>query len=236
MSQTDLLEKSVPFLNYLENWLAQLPTLTLSEIAPQPARAALLTVDMTEGFCSTGPLASPRVAAIAAPIASLMQTGWQHGMRHFILPQDSHDPQAVEFGAYPPHCVLGSIEAQTIKEISSLPFFDRMLVLPKNSISSSINTGLDEWLAAHPEVDTFIVTGDCTDLCTYQLAMHLRLQANSSQIQRRVIVPANCAATYDRPVEVAQKEGGLPHPGDLLDAVFLYHMALNGVEVARAVI
>ena len=107
--------------------------------------------------------------------------------------------------------------------------------MPKNSIHSGLNTGLNEWIAAHPEVDTYVVVGDCTDLCTYQLAMHLRLDANARQLQRRVLVPVECVDTYDRPVDVAVEQGGLPHPADLLHAVFLYHMALNGVEVVRRV-
>jgi hypothetical protein len=65
--------------------------------------------------------------------------------------------------------------------------------------------------------------------------MHLRLDANARQLNRKVIVPANCVDTYDRPVSAARAEGGLPHPGDLLHAVFLYHMALNGVEIAKSI-
>jgi nicotinamidase-related amidase len=98
-----------------------------------------------------------------------------------------------------------------------------------------LNTGLNEWLAAHPGVDTFIVVGDCTDLCTYQLAMHLRLDANARQLQRRVIVPVDCVDTYDRPVAAAQQQGGFAHDAELLHAVFLYSMALNGVEVLLSI-
>jgi hypothetical protein len=103
--------------------------------------------------------------------------------------------------------------------------------LEKNSINSVLGTGLDDWVIDHPEKDTFIVVGDCTDLCTYQLAMYLRLDANNRMLERRVIVPANAVDTYDMPVELARKVGALPHDGDLMHAVFLYHMALNGVEV-----
>ena len=66
--------------------------------------------------------------------------------------------------------------------------------------------------------------------------MHLRLDANARQLQRRVIVPADCVDTYDRGVAVAAEQGGLPHDADLLHAVFLYHMALNGVEVAAKLV
>jgi hypothetical protein len=39
--------------------------------------------------------------------------------------------------------------------------------------------------------------------------------------------------TYDLPVDAAKSLGIPPHPGDLLHAVFLYHLALNGVEVVQ---
>ena len=37
------------------------------------------------------------------------------------------------------------------------------------------------------------------------------------------------------PVALAGQLGIMPHDGDLLHSVFLYHMALNGVEVVSHV-
>lgn len=121
-------------------------------------------------------------------------------------------------------------------EISSLPFYPEMTIIEKNSIHSGLNTGLSAWLADHPEINTFLIVGDCTDLCVYQIAMHLRLDANARQLQRRVVVPANCVDTYDTPVEFALSQGIPPHPGDFLHATFLHHMALNGVEVVAKIL
>lgn len=236
MPRLNLQDQSAPFLRYLEQWLAQLPVVGLKEIAPDPAQAAILSVDVINGFCVSGPLASERVGRIVEPIASLFQRAWDYGIRHILLTQDSHEPDAVEFSAWPPHCIRGTAEAEPVDAFKRLPFFNQMVILEKNSISSGLNTGLNDWLAQHPEVNTFIVVGDCTDLCTYQLAMHLRLDANARQLQRRVIVPTDGVETYDRPIEVAEREGGFPHPGDLLHAVFLYHMALNGIEVVEKIV
>jgi nicotinamidase-related amidase len=219
------------FLDFLDRWTADLPGLALAEAVPDPARAAILSVDVTRGFCYEGPLSSSRVAGIVGPIRDLFLRAWEHGVRHILLSQDTHEPDAVEFAQWPVHCVRGTPEAETVQEFRSLPFFDRMVVIEKNSIASGLDAELDGWLAAHPEIDTFIVAGDCTDLCTYQLAMHLRLDANERQLRRRVILPEDCSQTYDLPVEAAGELGVLPHPGDLIHAIFLYHMQLNGVEV-----
>ena len=228
-----LVNESTAFLQFLEGWTAALPEVRLAGVVAQPERAAIVSVDVIRGFCNAGPLASERVGRIVGPIAQLFQASWNAGLRSIVLVQEAHDPQAVEFEAWPPHCVRGTEEAETVETFQRLPFFSQISVLTKNSISAFLGTGLNDWIAVHPLVNTFIVVGDCTDLCTYQLAMHLHVEANAGQRQRRVIVPADCTDTYDRTVEAAQKEGGLPHPAELMHEVFLYHMALNGVEVVK---
>jgi hypothetical protein len=65
--------------------------------------------------------------------------------------------------------------------------------------------------------------------------MHLRLRANAYNLPGfRVIVPAEAVDTYDVPDDVPEELGVTPHPGDFFHQVFLYHLALNGVEVVRA--
>jgi nicotinamidase-related amidase len=232
---SSLNDQSAPFLAYLDGWLAQLPAPPAADVISKPENTAIVSVDVINGFCYEGPLASPRVAGIVEPITRLFELAWQQGVRSFVLPQDTHEAEAMEFAQWPAHCVRGTREAETVEAFTRLPFFSEMTVLEKNSIHSGINTGLNAWVEDHPQIDTFIVVGDCTDLCVYQLAMHLRLDANARQLQRRVILPVDCVQTYHLPVETAQSLGIMPHPGDLLHAVFLYHMALNGVEVVRSI-
>jgi nicotinamidase-related amidase len=226
---------AVPFFEWIDEWLEKLPRLPLKELASPPSRMAVVSVDVVNGFCHEGPLASPRVKSIIEPIVRLFRRTWDEGGRNFVLTQDTHDPEAVEFGQYPPHCVRGTPESQTVPEFTALPFFSAMTVIEKNSIHSALHTGLPAWIDAHPEVDTFIVVGDCTDLCTYQLAMHLRLDANARQLKRRVIVPVDCVDTYDLPVEAAAGVGALPHDAETLHRVFLYSMRLNGVEIVATI-
>ena len=80
-----------------------------------------------------------------------------------------------------------------------------------------------------------VVLGNCTDLCVYQQALHVKLYANAYNLKTRVIVPANTEQTYDMPIETANVVGALPHHGDFLHLVFLYHMRLNGIEVVREI-
>jgi len=223
------------FSRYLQEWVSALPEIEGAALFNAPKNTAIVCVDVINGFCKAGPLASPRVAAIIPPIVQLFKQAWQAGCRNLFLIQDTHEPDAVEFGAFPPHCVRGTEEAETVSEIKALPFFDQITIMEKNSIDSGLNTGLDAWITEHPQVNTYIVIGDCTDLCTYQLAMHLRVSANALQKQRRVLVPANCTDTYDTPIEIAQKIGAFAHPADFFHNAFLYHMALNGIEVVKEI-
>jgi nicotinamidase-related amidase len=233
MTGKTLAQTSQSFIEFLESWQNDLPRKPLTEIVTNPEKTAILSMDMINGFCTTGALASPRVQAIVPRLTSLFTSAWEMGVRHIILTQDTHDPDALEFEAYAPHCIRGTAEAETIPEFKALPFFDQMVIFEKNSISSNINTGLNAWIEAHPEVDTWLLVGNCTDICVYQSALFLRLQANELRLQRRVIVASECVNTYDLPVETAKSIGALPHNGGLLHAVFLYHMALNGVEVIK---
>lgn len=232
MNVDSLMTASRPFLDWVVNWHDNLDVLPLDSAIGEPGRTAVLAVDVVNGFCYQGPLASERVAGIVPPIVDLFKAAYSRGVRHFILPQEHHLPDAVEFDSYGRHCVAGTDEAETVPEIAALPFADQFVKIGKNSINAFVDTGLEAWMEEHPRVNTFIVVGDCTDLCTYQLAIHLRLRANARQ-QRdvRVILPINGVQTYDLPVKVAEGLGLVPHDGDLLHLIFLYSMMLNGVQV-----
>lgn len=235
MYMNQLVKDAFPFLNWIGDWKRKLPALDLADIIEDPASVAVLSVDVINGFCYEGPLSSPRVASIVPHIVRLFERAHSLGVRHFILTQDTHEEEAVEFGSFAPHCVQGTNESETVPEFKALPFFDEFTIIPKNSISSTIGTELPAWLDDHPEVTTFIIVGDCTDLCIYQLAIHLRLRANAlHHATERVILLADCVDTYDLPVQVAEELDAFPHHGDLLHLIFLYSMALNGVEVVAS--
>ena len=233
MSQhPNLADRSRPFLTYLDQWHAALPALALTEvIGDRPERIVVMSIDMINGFCCEGPLSGPRVGALMTPVATLMQHAYDAGVRNFVLTQDTHDPNTPEFDSYPPHCLANTSESEAVDSIKALSFYDAMIIIPKNSLSSQIGTTFGTWLAEHPEIDTFIVIGDCTDLCVYSAAMYLRMEANALNLSRRVIVPADTVDTFDTPVSVARELGIKAHDGNLHHVLFLHHMASNGVEV-----
>ena len=219
---------------YIDRWFKELEPLAMNEAAPDPSRAAVFSSDMIAGFLSTGNLASDRTGLLAKPVTEVFRKAHRRGIRHFVLFQDTHDPDAPEFSAFPTHCIGGSAESATIPELMALPFSDVFTIIEKNSLDAALGTDFDQWLDAHEHINRALVVGNCTDLCVYQLAMHVRLWANArNDRDYEVIVPANAVDTYDLSQDDARRVGAFPHPGDFFHRVFLYHMALNGIQIVR---
>lgn len=235
---TNLIEHSHEFLSALMKWERDLPRIAWNDLHEdaQQGRVALFSVDMINGFCHQGALSSPRVKSIIPAVAAAFEGAYAVGVRDFVLAQDCHTPDAVEFADFPPHCQVGTGEADTVPELANLPFANLYTIFPKNSLSAFYGTGLGDWLDAHRNLRAAVIVGNCTDLCVHQMALHLKLHANAYNLEMRVIVPGNAVQTYDMPVETANAIGALPHDADFLHLVFLYHMRLNGVEVVREIV
>jgi len=95
MNSLPLAHQSQAFINYLETWLTEMPIMPLEQAVHDPRRTAIISVDVIHGFCYEGPLSSPRVAGIVAPIVRLFEQAWGYGVRNIILTQDTHEPEAV---------------------------------------------------------------------------------------------------------------------------------------------
>lgn len=232
---------SEPFLRYLAEQAGARRTASLHDLvaaAGGPQRVAIVVEDILNGFCKAGALSSPRVDGIVAPIVALLTHAHDLGVTAIALDCDTHAPDAQEFHQFAPHCVAGTAEAEPVDELKRLPFYDAFSITRKNSISAGRGPGsLWQWVRTRLDegVTTVIAVGDCSDLCLHQAALGIKLGANEENRPLRVVVPFNAVQTYDLPVEVAQRVGALPHDGDLLHEVFLYHLALNGVEVVGAI-
>jgi nicotinamidase-related amidase len=230
-----LMQESTTFINFVEAWLAARPALTLEEAIPNPEKSAIVSIDVINGFLYEGPLSSPRVAPIDRRITALMRAAWDVGLRDILLVQEGHQPGSLEFEAFGEHAIKGSKQAAATDLIQALPFYDQLTTIYKDSIHPALNNGFDAWWDERQEYDTFIAVGDVTDLCAYQLAMYLRLRANAFHKRHRVIVPTDCVQTWHLSVEDAKGGLAMPHHGDLLHAIFLYHMALNGIDVVGSI-
>ena len=220
------------FLAWLDGWWAGLPGYSLARDL-RPEDAGVLVVDLLNGFCREGPLASPRVGSLASPAAEFLARLWGLGVRRFGVAADAHEPDSLEFRVFPPHCIRGTAEAEDVAELAALPFWPAVSRFGKHSLTVGLEPAFEAWLSAAPVVRTWFVIGDCTDLCVYQAAMHLRLRANRRGEDVDVVVPVDLVDTYDLDVETAAALGAYPHDAELLHRLFCYHMALNGIRLVR---
>src|SRR5438105_934419 len=98
--------RSETFLAWLDRWYEQLPEMPLDAVLAEaggPASVGCVSVDLIVGFCSEGPLSSPRVGALAPRVAALFRRAHAAGVREFVLTQDAHPEDAPEFREFGPH-------------------------------------------------------------------------------------------------------------------------------------
>src|SRR5258706_14062693 len=92
------IEHSIPFIEWMLKWQANLkpaPLVSLSHNG-DPRSVGILSVDVIDGFCTVGPLSSPRVNQIVKPITRFFQAAGDYGGRYIFLTQDTHLEDAVK--------------------------------------------------------------------------------------------------------------------------------------------
>lgn len=173
----------------------------------------LIVVDVLNGFCKFGNLASPRCDAVIPRIKQLVETRREAGDLLIFL-ADTHDPDDREFEIFPVHCVRETPESEVVEELQ--PFLKRARLIRKRRYSGFFETDLEAVLK-HAAPRQVTVVGVCTDICVLHTVADLRNRDYA------VTVPADAVATFDAP----------NHPGDAVQRFALDHM--RGILGARVV-
>lgn len=214
-----LLQEGSAFFSELQAQYSQLPVQRLEEL--EPASTALIIVDMVNGFAKEGAMSSPRVGELISPIASLASRCAARGIKICAF-ADTHTADSVELESYPPHCLRGTDEAAVCTEITaSAPCH----IVEKNSTNGFLEPAFTQWMQANPELDTFILTGDCTDICVLQFALTLKAWHNTHNRALRMLVPLSMVDTFDAP----------GHPAEPLNYLSLYLMQAAGAEIVDTI-
>lgn len=216
----------------------------LVEEASSNNKTYLVIVDVLTGFCKEGALASKKVGEVIEPITQLISGLRKSGLplHNIIFLNDAHRLNAVEFNAFPPHCVAGTIESEVVEELRDVQKTEGVQTFYKNATNALFGKNGEgitffEYLDQILKVDNvcFLVVGDCTDLCIYQNAMGIQLFANERNVPVKVIVSKAHTRTYHLSVCDAKRIGTIAHDAELLEPMFLYHMMLNGIQVVSDV-
>lgn len=169
---------------------------------------AVIVIDVLNGFCKAGNLASPRLAKVIPGIRELLEKELAAGSE-VIFVADTHAPDDPEFEVFPPHCIAGSGEDEVVDELK--PYVSRGTLVRKDRYSAFAGTRLERILS---EIDPaeVILAGVCTDICIMHTAADLR------DLRYRVAVPRDCVETYDAPGHDGDETGGfaVAHMRDVL--------------------
>lgn len=246
MNFDSFLYNTRPFMNYLFDFYSNLDGRKLSDIlrdAKGPENISILVVDMLNGFCKSGQLSSQRVGDIIEPIKNLINISYRMGIKNIIFLNDSHDEHAKEFMSFPKHCVKGTDESNIVDELKEI-INGEAVIYEKNSLNPFFGGEYEDgndFLKVIMEMlkdgkTTFIVVGNCTDLCVYQTAISLKMIGNANNKEVNIIVPSDYVDTYDISVKTAERLKTIPHDGDLLHTIFLYHLYINGIMVIKEIL
>lgn len=211
--------RSFQSLNEINNMLDNLPVIKLEDLVKE--KSALVIVDMINGFIREGPMMSGRVETIIPEIVELSKKCGDQNIKKIAF-ADNHTDASPEFGSYPSHCIKGTSESEIVDEIKAVGGYH---LIPKNSTNGFLEEAFQKWLNTNDPIDTFIITGCCTDICIQQFAITLKTWFNKNNRKSRVIVPVNAVETFDAE----------PHNAELINTIALFNMIINGVEVVKGV-
>ncbi|WP_434643505.1 cysteine hydrolase [Thermoanaerobacterium thermosaccharolyticum] len=243
MNFDSFLYNTRPFLNYLFDFYSNLDDMKLSTVindAGNVDNVSLIVVDMVNGFCKSGSLSSPRIGGIIEPIKNLINASYRMGIKNILFINDAHIKDAAEFADYPEHCVKGTDESSIVEELLEI-IKGQPQIYEKNSLNVFFGGELDDGNSFSKKIvsmlkegkSTFIIVGNCTDLCVYQTAMSIKMIANANNLNVNIVIPENCVETYDISVKTAERLKIIPHDGDMIHTMFLYHMKLNGINIVK---
>ncbi|SHJ75115.1 Nicotinamidase-related amidase [Anaerocolumna jejuensis DSM 15929] len=218
-NKDNFLKESGKALEEIYEMLQSLKSISLEEL--QKERTVLIMVDLINGFTREGALKSPRVERILPSAAKLQSACLLKGFPILAF-ADSHSMTSPEFASYPPHCLTGTSEEEIAEELQQVGGYQ---LIRKNSTNGFLEEAFSRWLKENDRIDTFLIVGDCTDICIQQFAETLKTWFNKENKESRIIVPMDLVETY---------ELGM-HNGNLVHVMALYNMTINGVEVVQSV-
>ncbi|PKM94279.1 MAG: cysteine hydrolase [Firmicutes bacterium HGW-Firmicutes-1] len=217
INKIDFINKSTLTIEKIFDKVMEQATIKLQDLPAQ--NTGFVMIDMVNGFTREGALKSSRIEAIIPELATLSRKCDDLGIVKIAF-ADQHSKSSPEFEAYPEHCLLGTNEIEIVEEIKAVAGYQ---LIYKNSTNGFLEEEFQQWLSDHDQIDHFIITGDCTDICIQQFAITLKTWFNKQDKKSRIIVPIHVVDTYDLDI----------HNGDLMQVMALYNMMGNGIEIVN---
>jgi nicotinamidase-related amidase len=180
----------------------------------------IVVVDMINGFCKVGNLYSDRNEKLISPVVEVLERIKNYKKIFF---RDYHTEDSTEFNTYPKHC-LNELESDIVEELKK--FIDKnAVIINKNSVNGFLTDKFQRWLELNEEIETFIIIGDCTDICVLNFALSLKCYLDENNRKGEVVIFTDLVETFDL--------DATNHYGDLMNLFALYNMEMNGVKIFK---
>ncbi len=179
----------------------------------------LMIMDMVNGFVKSGALMDQRIQDLVPGIVKLTEKFVENNLEVLAF-ADSHQKKSTEFESFIQHCLEGTEESEIIDELKKVGGYK---LIKKNSTNGMYAPEFQKWLSENFNKRTYVIVGDCTDICVLQFALSLRAYYDQHNKQVDIIVVKDLVDTYDL---------GL-HDGDILNLFALYLMHNSGIRVIR---
>ena len=174
-------------------------------------KRAIFVIDMINGFVKEGLMHDEYIMQIVPYIQKALN---QVEKKNIFFIADTHEETAIEFKAFPTHCIKGSKESEVIDELKDWVVNP---IIEKNSTNAFhvMDKGLLD------DYDEFVLVGCCSDICVLQFALSLKTYFNQCNLNKNVIVLKDGIATY-------QGEG---HERDLYHELAINLMRQSGISI-----
>lgn len=200
--------------------LRNAPSLSLDSF--DSSRTMFIMVDIVNGFINEGAMSAPVIRDIIQPVCTLLEKCSGKGIKSAAF-ADCHGENCAEFSDFPPHCIKGSSESEIVDEIKKIGGYT---LIPKNSTNGFHEDRFSKLLSENSSADTFIVVGDCTDICVMQFCLTLKTYFTAADKKCRIVIPVNCIETYDAPY----------HNGSFSNLAAVRLMSGSAVEFVKEII
>lgn len=157
-------------------------------------KKCLIVVDMVNGFINEGTMSDQNIRHIIEENECLINN-FIYNKYPIIAFKDCHLDDAIEFKTFPKHCIKGTSESELIDELKK--YEENMKIFEKNSTNGMYADGFINYINNLKDVEEFVITGCCTDICVMQLALGLKTYFNAINRRVNVVVPMNAVETYN---------------------------------------
>ena len=157
------------------------------EVRVDPAKTALIVVDMQNDFVKEGgTLVVPDAEATVPTIRGLLDSARESGIK-VVFTQDTHNEGDPEWEIWPEHVREGSWRWEVVEELKPL---EDEVVIRKVRYDAFYGTHLDHFLRIW-DVDTLIICGTVANICVHYTA------ASAAARWYGVIIPKDATSALD---------------------------------------